>query len=47
MVRLRKRIFKNNSRILTLDGNSDLWAENLERGFVKQKHTLREIREAF
>lgn len=47
MVRFGKGIFKNNSRIVTLDGNSDIWAESLKRGFIKPKHIFREMQEAF
>ena len=45
-VRLRKGIFKNNSETVTLDGNSDLWAENLKR-ILKQKRIFRDIQEDF
>lgn len=46
MVRFRKGIFKNNSGTVTLDGNSDLWAENLKR-VLKRKHMLGEYRKLF
>lgn len=46
MVRFRKGIFKNNSGTVTLDGNSDLWAENL-KGVLKLKHMLGEYRKLF
>lgn len=45
-VRLRKGIFKNNSETVTLDGNSDLWAENLKR-ILQQKCIFRDIQEDF
>lgn len=38
MVRFRKGIFKNNPGTVTLDGNSDLWAENLKGGFKTETH---------
>lgn len=47
IVRFRKRIFKYNSRTVTLDGNSDLWAEGLKMGFIKPKHIFMEMQEAF
>lgn len=46
MVRFRKGIFKNNSGTVTLDGNYDLWAENL-KGVLKLKHMLGEYRKLF
>lgn len=46
MVRFRKGIFKNNLRLVILDGNFDFWVENL-KGVLKQKYIFREIYEVF